>query len=94
MAFVGLVVEGAGRAAIAEEGGGVPGVAVLADAGGDGGLVDEEGEGVGRARRAGVVALERLVEAGAAADALGEVRAARLEAGGAHAGAGAGAGHG
>ena len=54
-------------------------------------MVDEEGEGVRRARRAGVVALERLVEAGAAADALGEVRAARLEAGCAHAGTGAGA---
>ena len=92
LGLVGLVVEGAGRAGVAEEGGGVEDVAVLADAGGDGGLVGEERERVRRARRAGVVAFEGLVGAGAAADALRRVRAARLEAGGAHARAGAVAG--
>ena len=44
LVFVGLVVEGAWRAAVAEEGSGVPGVAVLTHAGGDRGLVGEEGE--------------------------------------------------
>ena len=92
LGLVGLVVEGAGRAGVAEEGGGVEDVAVLADAGGDGGLVGEERERVRRARRAGVVAFEGLVGAGAAADAVCQVCAARLEAGGAHARAGAVAG--
>ncbi len=92
LALAGLVVEGAGRAGVAEEGGGVENVAVLADARRDGGLVGEERERVRRARRAGVVAFEGLVGAGAAADAVCEARAARLEAGGAHAGAGAVAG--
>ena len=83
LCLVGLVVEGAGRAGVAEEGGGVADVAVLTEAGGDGGLVGEEGERVRRARRAGVVALGGLVGAGAAADALRHVCDARLEAGGA-----------
>ena len=63
LCLVGLVVEGAGRAGVAEEGGGVADVAVLADAGGDGCLVAEERERVRRARRA--LALAGLVVEGA-----------------------------
>lgn len=92
LALVGLVVEGPGRTGVAEEGGGVEDVAVLADTRREGGLVGEERERVRRARRAGVVAFEGLVEAGAAADAVCQVGAARLEAGRAHARAGAVAG--
>jgi hypothetical protein len=58
----------------------------------DRGLVHKVRECVRRARRAGVVDFEGLVEAGAAADALRQVGDARLEARGAHACAGVVAG--
>jgi hypothetical protein len=58
-----LVVEGAGRAGVTEEGGGVEDVAVLADTRRDGGLVGEQRESVRQTRRACVVSFKSLVEA-------------------------------